>query len=164
MLDCAVASDFVLDHFRAKCLFEEIEKACGVLHTEVRIELLQDFRPVAFSCGVRGDEPEVPRRVAHARLAVAIIPIRRFVGATSLLLSKPGHRPHPNSSRNDAIRLAWRSILARFRELDNRIANSGLCTPDGSVLVAHQELFAGSKGVPYELKEVICAVYDEIWG
>src|SRR5258705_298290 len=53
---------------------------------------------------------------------------------------------------------------ARFRELDNRIADSSLCMPDGSVLVAHQELFAACKGVPYELKEILCAVHDEIWG
>ena len=97
----------------------------------------QNFRPVAFSCSVRRDEPEIPRRVAHACLAVAVIPVRRvvqrgsaglqslrvdLVGVLHVVMQSSGHGAPSGTS---------------VRELDDRIAYPGFRMPDLSAGIAH---------------------------
>src|SRR6267142_221808 len=101
----------LLQQLRGKRFLEKIEKAAGVLHAEVRIKVLQDFRPITFSCGVRSNEPEISHGIAYARLAVAIVAVRWLVeGGPSGLQSS---RVNIVSVFNVEMQSCWHSAPSR---------------------------------------------------
>src|SRR5438445_3230656 len=127
----------LLQQLRSKRFLEKIEKAAGVLHAEVRIKVLQDFRSIAFSCGVRGNEPEISRGIAYARLPVAIVAVRWFVERGSAGLQSS--RVNIVSVFNVEMQSGRHSAPSRagFREFDHCISDPRFRVTHDSVRIPH---------------------------
>src|SRR5258708_801036 len=98
----------------------------------------------------------------HTCLAVAVVAVSRFVQRSSAC----GQRPRVDfiGILHVIVQSGWHRVPSRagVSELDDRVADPRLAMLDVSCCIKRHEPLAGCKCVLDELKEVLCAVYDEI--
>src|SRR5579862_6355253 len=160
--DDTVRASFILNYRRSERALQKVQKARRLLHAEIRIEILENFRLVVFSGNMRRDKPEIASRVTHSGFAVAVVAVGGFVerGAAGL----------QGADVNlvgvlDIVVQARRYGFVSFvgvSELDDRTAQPCFGVMNRAVFAARCKFLGRAKRLLHELEKVRRSFHDQI--